>query len=180
MKSKIIILIVLVLAVISLIGFSINAQKKEMQTNTEDKEKLMSELRKSVVGNIFYENLLVKETTQWSLIGITFDEGLTVLEKDRNSNLFLKLKTEKNEASIHVFEYKSVEEAKKGFSIFAVNQGRVEDTKEFGDEGRKIYRHKFGSLAFRKGRFYVIISCDGEEETAKRFAKYASDAIEGK
>lgn len=84
-----------------------------------------------------------------------------------------------NKVEINMREYVSIEEAKKGYWVPGFN-ARVESYKDYGDEGRKIYsiygKGGFSSLAFRKGRFYVSISCE-DEETAKRFAKYASDAI---
>lgn len=179
MKLKFSILIFTALVIgVSFVTYSINAQQKKANEETKNQiqsdENLMAELRKNVVCTMLYENIMAKETHEWSLKQADC--------ADRYSNSFLRIQKGKEKLSISVFDFKTPEQAKEILGIFR-SQGRVIHNKEYGDEGLIEYRgpESVANLIFIKGRFYVIVYCYpcNSDEIPKRFAEYALKAIEG-
>ena len=144
------------------------AQKSSAQT--EKQRDNLAIVRNNIIASLFYDTLQARES-DWKVKHA--NQGIS----DKNSVSLLFEKSGK-EITVHIRENASIDEAKTDFWIPAVNQGKVETLDNFGDEGRKIFGHNgFSSLAFRKGKFYVSIISEKDEETAKRFAGYISETI---
>ncbi len=182
MKFKVLSLIVLALVGVSFIAYSINAQKSEaqkveIQKPDANKEQILTELRKSLIASIFYENLMSREKIQWNIA--SFNNNSQMLGKNIMNLTNLVVRNDKKEFYIVIYEYESDKAAKSSFNN-PISYGSIVKYEGCGEEGEKVFSNgKFNNLSFRKGRFFVNISSLGEEETANRFAKYASEAIEG-
>jgi len=161
------------------------AQKPQGQKSQND-QNAIEVVRESVVSSVFYDTLQARET-DWVLVKANHlrsggTGGTIVSERSaegRPDTLKFSLSNDKLEAHVAFYEYYSVNGATSLLEI-NIQQGRIEPCKgdECGDEGQKIYREngELASLSFRKGRFFVYISCNSEE-TAKRFAGYALTAV---
>lgn len=83
-----------------------------------------------------------------------------------------------DEVSVSINEYDSAEGPEARFGN--PTNARVEPFNTYGDQGKKIYhpygKGEFTGLAFRKGNFYVTISCK-DEAVAEKLAASALEII---
>lgn len=174
MKQKVLYLAIIGISIVG-IGFLISplltGEAQKNQEQAEKQQALVNNLRQNVTASIFYDILQAKES-DWNLIRAEF-LGIG----DDISSILLDFNKNKENLQVYIYEHETIEQAR--FHLKSpINQGRIENLKDFGDEGRKIISHNgFSSLAFRKGKFYVSIISKKDEETAKRFAGYIAEAI---
>ena len=173
MKLKAIVLIFTALVIgVSFVAYSINAQKKkvneEIKNEVQSDDSLMAELRKNVVCTMLYENIMAKETDEWSLKQAKCG--------DSSVYSYLALKKGNKELTIFVKDFETPEQAKIALHATFGQEG-FKLYKEFGDEGHK----DSANINFIKGRLLVNVYFRhfDSDETPKRFARYALQAIEG-
>lgn len=159
--------IVLTLSVI-LIYPSLKGEAQQSQEKVEEQNEALQKVRENVTASMFYDNVQSKDS-EWKLENTDLGQN----------SVYTLFKNNSNTIKVVIFEYSSIEEAKKGYWIPGVNQGVIENYKDFGDEGRIIKGQggKFDHLEFREGRFVVYVDCKKDEKIAKQFAGYASEAI---
>lgn len=158
--------IVLTMAIV-LIYPMLKGEAQQSREKVEERNEALQKVRENVTASIFYDNVLTKDS-EWNLRLVAVRDSTTLIFEKSGKD-----------AKVFFREYDSIDDAKKDFSNLAIN-ARVESYNKQGDQGRKIYHiygnGGFSNLGFRKGRFYVSISCE-DEKTAERFAVYASDSI---
>lgn len=164
--------------------------KSDAQISQEKKEKQDTALqivKGQPLSNTFYETLVNEEKLQnvsWTLTkafhNVQSHKDGTLRTAFYEESFLMFFEQNKVEVRVAIDRFESDELAIKAYNSFSNSQGRIENLKEYGDEGRKVINGngKFGSLSFRKGKFEVRIGCDSEE-IARRFADYTLKALEG-
>lgn len=156
--------------------FTVIAQKNNVEKNTMQGKTELDSIQKSVLGKAFYELLSVSENNKWILLKTSYEDIPDLLGGNQINSTYLKIKEDETKALVFLTEFKTKEDAKNS-GFIEISQGSVEITKDFGDEGRKIYGMRgFSSIEFRKDKFFVSIYCDSEIE-AKKLAKYILTGI---
>jgi len=164
--------------------------KSDAQISQDQKEKQEAALqvvKGQPLSNSFYEKLVKEEKLQnvsWTLTkafhGIQSHKAGTLRVAFYEESFLMFFEQNKVEVRVGIDRFETDELAIKTFNSFSNSQGRVENLKEYGDEGRKVIsgNGKFANLSFRKGKFEVRIGCDSEE-IARRFADYTLKTLEG-
>ncbi len=190
MKNKLLILSIfgLILAGVSAFIYpAIKAQISQTETKHDDEASLI--VNSQPVSNTFYEGL--KENQLFKSSGLKLTKA-SFIEQNQGENMrrigpfekwyVMDFQNDNFKIKILIEDYKSQELASEVLNKFWYSQGYIESTKEFGDEGIKVFYAKGGKLdgiRFRKDRFNIYISCKSEE-LLKVFAENALKAIEGK
>lgn len=139
---------------------------------TEKEKNALEMIQGYEIATNFY-NKLISQEINWRLMDFFPPHPI-----DTNSkNIVMDFQQGNKKARVFISEYDSVEEAVK-FSVLDINvNARIENYTQYGEKGRKIYGDtEFYSLAYRKGKFVVVIDCK-DEKIADRFAGYVSDSI---
>ncbi len=159
--------------------------EKQQQQNTA-----LETVRQNLVTNSFYGAIETHEKG-WMLVRADHTSGPPPDERVKGHyvrSFNLVLKHGKLEARVGIYEYPSEADAKFPFEM-KISRGFRQACQgaECGDEGQKAYAVSnkktdagiFQAFELRKGRYFVSIFCESQE-VAKRFARYAIAAIEGR
>ncbi|KXK06633.1 MAG: hypothetical protein UZ17_ACD001000438 [Acidobacteria bacterium OLB17] len=143
---------------------------------TPKPETLIQELRKNPIASDFYDSISAEEKDMVLIKAVCFSNSARLLFTNENA-----------EIRVNIYLAESLERAKGVFDI-KIAMGVLIPCKgnECADQGQKGYSGTnalkpyqyvgFQSLTFRKGLYIVSIYCESED-TAKRLAGYAIDAL---
>jgi hypothetical protein len=153
-----------------LIAYAQKERTAEKPHQDENLNKARLEVKKSIVGSMLLDSMLIKEA-DWKLNKAGF------LEMSDGTSISIQFKNGDTYVGVAISEYDSVEIAEARFNALR-SYGASVLTSGFGDKSDKLIgdRGDLMALRFRKGNYFVDIFTH-DLKAAERFANHISKVL---